>query len=93
MSVLRQRANHFRLLSNTKVLPQHCVLLFAPFEIPRQQCRIHCRVSEMSSIHGPAMQSTHRELDRAARGCPSITGSWPRPVAKNYRDFGTELDR
>ena len=30
---------------------------------------------------------------RAASGYPSITGSWLRPVAKNYRDFATELDR
>jgi hypothetical protein len=47
----------------------------------------------MLSIYGPAMQSTHRELIRAARGCPQFTGSWSRPVAKNRRDFGTELDR
>jgi hypothetical protein len=47
----------------------------------------------MLSIHGTAMQSTLRELHRAALGCPSITGSWSRPVAKNYRDFGTKLDR
>lgn len=43
------------------------------------------------------MHSTLRELNRAARGCPSILdvdmGSWSQTVAKNYRDFGTELDR
>jgi hypothetical protein len=47
----------------------------------------------MLSIHGTAMQSTLREFHRAASGCPSIDlGSWS-PVAKNYRDFVTELDR
>lgn len=49
--------------------------------------------TEMLSINGTAMQSTLRDLNRAAVGCPSITGSWSRPVAKNYRHFGTELDR
>jgi len=45
----------------------------------------------MLSIHGTAMQrlSAHR----AVSGCPSIAGSWLRPVAENYRDFVTELDR
>jgi hypothetical protein len=47
----------------------------------------------MLSINGTAMQSTLREFHRAARGCPTITGSWSRPVAKNNRDFTTELDR
>jgi hypothetical protein len=51
----------------------------------------------MLSIHGTAMQRTLREFHRAALGCPSILaidlGSWSRPVAKNHRDFGTELDR
>jgi len=47
--------------------------------------------TEMLSIHGTAMQrlSAHR----AASGCLWITGSGSRPVAKNYRDFVTELDR
>jgi hypothetical protein len=48
---------------------------------------------EMFSINGTAMQSTQRDLHRAASGCPSMSGSWSRPVAKNYRYFGTELDR
>jgi hypothetical protein len=43
----------------------------------------------MVSIYGKAMQSTLREHNRAARGCPSIpnidTGSWSR--------LATELDR
>jgi hypothetical protein len=47
----------------------------------------------MLSINGTAMQITLREFNRAAPGCPSITGSWSRPVAKNHRDFGTKLDR
>jgi hypothetical protein len=47
----------------------------------------------MLSINGTAMQETQRESHRAACGCPSIAGSWSRPVAKNYRDFATELDR
>jgi hypothetical protein len=51
------------------------------------------KVTEMLSINGTAMQTTQREFHRAAVGCPSITGSRSRPVAKNYRDFGTELDR
>ncbi|HEU4879287.1 MAG TPA: hypothetical protein VFT21_07540 [Gemmatimonadaceae bacterium] len=72
--------------------PQRRVLFFAPLEIPRQQCRITAE-TEMLSINGTAMQSTQRDLNRAARGCPSITGSWSQPVAKNSRDFGTELDR
>lgn len=29
---------------------------------------------------------------RAVSGCPSILGRWLRPVAKNHRDFVTELD-
>jgi hypothetical protein len=49
--------------------------------------------TEMLSINGTAMQRTLRDLNRAAVGCPSMTGSWSRPVAKNYRHFGTELDR
>jgi hypothetical protein len=47
----------------------------------------------MLSINGTAMQQTQREFHRAAAGCPSITGSRLRPVAKNYRDLATELDR
>jgi hypothetical protein len=47
----------------------------------------------MLSINGTAMQDTQRELHRAARGCPSLTGSQLWPVAKNNRDFATELDR
>jgi hypothetical protein len=47
----------------------------------------------MLSINGKAMPRTLREFYRAALGCPSIAGSWSRPVAKNHRDFGTELDR
>jgi len=43
----------------------------------------------MFSIYGTAMQSTLRELNRAARGCPSIPnidmGSWSR--------HATQLDR
>jgi hypothetical protein len=47
----------------------------------------------MLSIHGIARQETLRESHRGACGCPSIAGSWSQPVAKNYRDFGSELDR
>jgi hypothetical protein len=47
----------------------------------------------MLTINGTAMQNTQRDLNRAASGCPSIPGSWSRPVAKNLRHFGTELDR
>jgi hypothetical protein len=47
----------------------------------------------MLSIHGTAMQNTLRDLRRAARGCPSIAGSWSRPAAKHYRGFETELDQ
>jgi hypothetical protein len=39
------------------------------------------------------MLHTLREFHRAARGCPTITGSWSRPVAKNFREHATELDR
>jgi len=46
---------------------------------------------KMFSINGTAMQRLRAH--RAASGCPLILGSWSRPVAKNYRDFGTELDR
>jgi len=49
----------------------------------------HHAETEMFSIYGTAMQSTLREHNRAARGCPSIpnidTGSWSR--------LATELDR
>jgi hypothetical protein len=48
---------------------------------------------QMTSINGTAMQKTPRDLHRAALGCPSIMGSRSRPVAKNRRDFRTELDR
>jgi hypothetical protein len=47
----------------------------------------------MLSINGTAMQRTQRDLNRAAVGCPSMKGSWSRPVAINQRHFGTELDR
>jgi len=47
----------------------------------------------MFTINGTAMHYTQRDLHRAASGCPSILGSWSRPVAKNQRHFGTELDR
>jgi hypothetical protein len=49
--------------------------------------------TEMLSINGTAMQRTQRDLNRAAVGCPSMKGSWSRPVAINQRHFGTELDR
>jgi len=52
-----------------------------------------CKVTEMLSINGTAMQQTQREFHRAAAGCPSIPGSRLLAVAKNYRDFATELDR
>jgi hypothetical protein len=52
-----------------------------------------CKVTEMLSINGTAMQHTQREFHRAARGCPTITGSWSRPVAKDFRNLATELDR
>jgi len=45
----------------------------------------------MLSIYGTAMQRLRAH--RAMSGCPSITGSGSWPVAKNYRDFVTELDR
>jgi hypothetical protein len=46
----------------------------------------------MLSINGTTMQTLRAH--RAASGCPLILGSWSRPVvAKNYRDFETELDR
>jgi hypothetical protein len=47
----------------------------------------------MLSINGTAMQHTQREFHRAARGCPTITGSWSRPVAKDFRNLATGLDR
>jgi hypothetical protein len=47
----------------------------------------------MLTINGTAMHYTQRDLNRAASGCPSILGSWSRPVALNQRHFGTELDR
>jgi hypothetical protein len=45
----------------------------------------------MLSIYGTAMQGL--SAHRAASGCPSILGSRSTPVAKNDRDFLTELDR
>ncbi|HKE95894.1 MAG TPA: hypothetical protein VKB34_16420 [Povalibacter sp.] len=43
------------------------------------------------------MQRTLRDLNRAALGCPSLMGSWSRPVANHCResqfDFVIELDR
>jgi hypothetical protein len=45
----------------------------------------------MISINGTAMQRLRAH--RAASGCPLFLGSGSRPVAKNYRDFETELDR
>jgi len=53
-------------------------------------CRTSSGETEMLSIHGTAMQRL--SANRAASGCPSITGSWLRPVANKYRDFVTELD-
>jgi hypothetical protein len=47
--------------------------------------------TEMLSIHGTAMQRL--SALRAASGCPSITGSRSRPVAKDHRDFVIELER
>jgi hypothetical protein len=44
----------------------------------------------MLSIHGTAMKRLNAH--HAASGCPSIMGSWLRPVAGNYRDFVTKLD-
>ena len=54
---------------------------------------LFCKVTEMLSINGTAMQRTQREFHRAAAGCPMISGSGLLAVAKNYRDFATELDR
>jgi hypothetical protein len=73
--------------------PQRLVLFFAPLDISAAFAAFIGKVTEMLSINGTAMQTTQREFHRAAVGCPSITGSRSRPVAKNYRDFGTELDR
>jgi hypothetical protein len=39
------------------------------------------------------MQRKLRDPNRDALGCPSIRGSWPLLVAKDYRDFGTEPNR
>jgi hypothetical protein len=68
------------------------VIFFAPFDSAAHAASTNA-VTEMLSIHGTAMQRTPRALSRAASGCPSIPGSWSRPVAKNHRDFATELDR
>jgi hypothetical protein len=73
--------------------PQRRVLLFAPFDISRHLPHSFCKVTEMLSIPGTAMQRTQREFHRAAAGCPTISGSRLLLVAKNYRDFATELDR
>jgi hypothetical protein len=54
----------------------------------RGKSRIHCEVSHMLSINGTAMQRTLRDFNRAAVGCPSMTGSWSRPVAKNIATSG-----
>jgi len=45
----------------------------------------------MLSIYGTAMQRLSAQ--RAASGCPSITGSWSRLAAENHRDFVIELGR
>jgi hypothetical protein len=47
----------------------------------------------MLSINGTAMQHTQREFHRAAAGCPTFTVCWSRPVAKDFRNLATELDR
>jgi hypothetical protein len=49
--------------------------------------------TSMFTINGTAMQRTLRDLNRAASGCPSMTGSWSRPVAINQRRLQTEFDR
>jgi len=56
-------------------------------------CRAFCKVTEMLSINGTAIHLTQREFHRAAAGCPMISGRRLLAVAKNYRDFATELDR
>ena len=67
------------------------------YSLTRGRAPHYSSETEMLSIHGTAIQSTLRDLNRAAVGCPSITGNWSRPVAKNHRepqlDFVTELDR
>jgi len=79
--------------SKYQLRPQR-LMLFSRRSKFRGNCRIHfCNATQMLSINGTAMQNTLREFHRAARGCPSLTGSWLRPVAKQYRDFATELDR
>jgi hypothetical protein len=74
----------FRLLSNSS-----CVRNAACYSSRRSKFRGSNAAanaeSEMFSIYGTAMQSTQREHNRAARGCPSLTGSWSR--------LATELDR
>ena len=81
-------ATHCRLLSNSS-----CARNAACYSSRRSKSRgstaASIAESEMFSIYGTAMQSTQREHNRAARGCPSIlnieTGSWSR--------LATELDR
>ncbi|HEX4972865.1 MAG TPA: hypothetical protein VFV69_17620 [Steroidobacteraceae bacterium] len=78
----------FRLLSNSS-----CVRNAACYSSRRSKFRGSNAAanaeSEMFSIYGTAMQSTQREHNRAARGCPSIAnidlGSWSR--------LATQLDR
>jgi hypothetical protein len=46
----------------------------------------------MLSINGTAMQSTQRDVNRAASGCPTMTGSWSHAFAIYRRELRTELD-
>lgn len=57
----------------------------------RRKSRSREELSMLSN--GTAKFRTLRDMNRAALGCPSITGSWSRPFANDYCEHGTQPTR
>jgi hypothetical protein len=56
--------------------------------------KVAIKREELSMLsNGTAKYRTLRDTNRAALGCPSITGSWSRPFANDYREHGTQPTR
>jgi len=91
-AALARSATHFYLQANCSCV-RNAVCYCSRRSIFRGICRAFCKVTEMLSINGTAIHLTQREFHRAAAGCPMISGRRLLAVAKNYRDFATELDR
>jgi hypothetical protein len=92
-SVTERELDTPRMPSTNQLHIQLLLRIFAALNFPRLTPRLTEPSTSMLTINGQAMHHTLRDFNRAAVGCPSMTGSWSRPVALNQRHYETELDR